>query len=205
MKTQKILLTLMFLLVGLGANSLFAQTAPTVDTVCAGATGVKYYVNPTVGSTYKWTVKGGTQVSGGTGDSIAVDWSTSSGLDTLIVVETNAGGCIGDTVMLPVYRMPLPTATITGTDTICYNFTSLISISLTGSAPWSVTYSDGTTQTTVNNITTSPYTFSTPKLASSTTYSLVSVSNSKGCGGSVSGSAAITVTPKPTTSKIFRK
>ena len=203
MKAQKIILLMMFILFGLGSTKIMAQsTAP--DTVCAGSTGKSYYVTKTAGSTYHWWVANGlgTIASGQTTDSITVNWGTTPGVDSIGVVETSATGCSGDTEYLHVYVEALPTATITGTDSICYNFTTGITINLTGKAPWSITYSDGTTSTTVNNIWTSPYTFTTPKLTSSKTYTVTSVSNANGCNGTTSGSAIITVFAKPVTSAI---
>ena len=204
MKAQKIILGLMLILFGLGSTKAMASSSTAPDTVCAGSLAKSYFVTKTVGSTYHWWVANGlgTIASGQNTDSITVNWGTTPGLDSIGVVETSATGCSGDTEYLHVYVEPLPTATITGTDSICYNYTTGITITLTGKAPWSITYSDGTTSTTVNNIYTSPYTFTTPKLTTSTTYTVTSVSNAHGCNGTTSGAAAITVYAKPVTSKI---
>lgn len=68
-----------------------------------------------------------------------------------------------------------PTGHISGNGNLCRGATN-ISIALTGTAPWSLTYTDGTTPVTVNGITTSPYTFSAnPSVP--TNYSLVSLSD----------------------------
>ncbi len=203
MKVQKLLLALCFVMFGLGLNKAQAQT--DIDTVCAGATGVTYSVTNTAGSTYYWVINGGTQATGGNTNSITVDWSSTTGTDTIKVVEKSAAGCFGDTVKLAVFRMPLPTASISGTTAICYNNSTEITVDLTGIGPWNITYSDGTNSTTVNGITSSPYKFNTPVLPTGSgvvTYTLTSVSNGFGCNGTVSGSAEITVNPKPVTSKI---
>ena len=203
MKIQKILIALCFTIFGLGFSQLHAQT--DIDTVCAGSTGVTYSVTNTTGSTYYWVINGGTQASGGNTNSITVDWNNTTGTDTLMVVEKSASGCFGDTVKLPVYRMPIPTAAISGTTSICYNNSTTIQVDLTGVGPWDISYTDGTDTTTVTGITSSPYTFTTPTFATgagTVTYTLTSVSNSFGCAGTVSGSAAITVNPKPVTSAI---
>jgi hypothetical protein len=202
MKLQKLLIAFCFAMLGFGISNMQAQS---IDTVCAGSTSVAYSVTNTTGSTYYWVINGGTQASGGNTNAITVDWNSTSGTDTLMVVEKNSSGCFGDTVKLAVYRMPIPTATISGTTSICYNNSTTISVALTGVGPWNITYTDGTTSTNVNGITSSPYTFTTPVYATGTgtvTYTLTSVSNSFGCAGTTSGSAAITVNNKPVTSAI---
>jgi len=51
------------------------------------------------GSTYNWTVIGGNQISG-VQNFITVQWTTTSGIGQLFVVETDSLGCSGDTVSL---------------------------------------------------------------------------------------------------------
>ena len=57
---------------------------------------VTYSVNPTVGSTYNWTLVGGT-VSGQGTNSIDVIWNN-SGMFSFSVIETDMNGCIGEEV-----------------------------------------------------------------------------------------------------------
>ena len=57
---------------------------------------VIYSVNPTVGSTYNWTLVGGT-VSGQGTNSIDVIWNN-SGMFSFSVIETDMNGCIGEEV-----------------------------------------------------------------------------------------------------------
>ncbi len=95
--------------------NLFSQ-AINPDTVCVGAVGEQYWVTPTAGSTYDWTVNGGggTITSGQGTDAITVDWGNTGGLfaGALTVVETNAAGCT-DTVTLDVFIL-VPTVTPIG-------------------------------------------------------------------------------------------
>ncbi|HEY4787161.1 MAG TPA: hypothetical protein VIH57_13980, partial [Bacteroidales bacterium] len=94
---------------------------------------------------------------------------------------------------------PRPTAVISGTNTICKGMSTNLSVAFTGTAPWSITYTDGVTPVTLNNINANPYTFSvTPTV--NRTYTLTATSDSKctSIAADRSGSAVITVNPRPT-------
>lgn len=203
MKTRNLLLGLFCTVFCLSVSSLKAQS---IDTVCAGSNGVAYSVTNTSGSTYHWVVSGGTQASGSSTNAITVNWSSTAGTDTLMVVEENASGCFGDTVKLAVFRMPIPTATVSGTDTVCFTQGSSFAVTLTGVGPWDFTWSDGSTTTSVSNVTSSPYTVNiggiNPSSPTTKTFTVTAVSNSFGCTGTTSGSATITTIPKPVTSAI---
>ena len=204
MKTQKVLI-LFFSLFCLNVTIAKAQSSSNPDTVCAGTTGKTYYVTARTGSTYNWTVNGGTQASGTNTNSITIDFASTTGIDTIWVQETDSNGCLADAVLLAIVRMPLPTASISGTTSICYNDSAQVSVTLTGTFPLELTYSDGSGNTVVSNISSSPYTFYTGVLPGTTTYSLVDVTDRLACTASPapSGSAIITVNPKPVTSTIF--
>lgn len=90
----------------------------------------------------------------------------------------------------------IPQATLTGNQSICLGCTASLSLSLSGAQPWDVTWTDGTNQNTLTGITASPYVFTTTP-AADVTYSLVSLV-SPYCGGTVSGTAEVTVIPFPT-------
>ena len=86
-----------------------------------------------------------------------------------------------------------PTASVCGSTAICAGSQATIRADLTGNPPWSLTWSDGPTQT---GITSSPVTRNVSP-AFSTTYSVTSVSDVNEAGTS-SGSAVVTVNPRPT-------
>ncbi len=110
--------------------------------------------------------------------------------DWKISVPAPASSC-GRT---PVTAYTCPQAMLSGDAVICNDgSTTPISVSLTGRAPWTLTYAmDGVNQTLVTNIVASPYIFQSGTGVH--TYTLISVSNGD-CSGTVSGTATVTLTP----------
>jgi len=76
--------------------------------VCANISGLTYSVISSAGSTYAWTITGGLQASGGSTNSIKVNWGA-AGSGNVSVIETNAAGCVGAAVNLPITISPSPT------------------------------------------------------------------------------------------------
>jgi parallel beta-helix repeat protein len=82
----------------------------------------------------------------------------------------------------------VPTATVSGGATLCLGETTQLEVALTGTAPWSLTWSDGFVQ---NNIATSPATRNVdPQMT--TVYSLTAFNDSI-CEGTAVGSATVIV------------
>src|SRR5207249_68573 len=88
-----------------------------------------------------------------------------------------------------------PQALVSGSQTICAGASAAIQVDLTGTAPWTLAWSDDFTQT---NILTSPATRNVSP-AVTTNYTVSSVSDAT-CSGPGSGSAVVTVNPLPTCS-----
>ena len=115
-----------------------------------------------------------------------------------LTATLTGAGCVGNTnvATATVTVNDLPTASISGNNTICSGTTTPLTLNFVGTGPYTYSYSNGTTTfgpfTTNNNpatVTVGP--------ATSTTFNLVTISDAN-CAGSVSGSAAITVNPLPT-------
>jgi hypothetical protein len=127
-----------------------------------------------------------------TGPSITV---TPTADASYTVVVTAANGCTSNaTANVAVH--PLSTAVLSGVGNICIGDAATINVSLTGSGPWTVTYTDGTTPVTTPPISSYSYDISVSPLTT-TTYALVSATDAYGCVVSLSGSATVTVTPVP--------
>ena len=103
--------------------------------------------------------------------------SVISGINTILVINSK------------------PTAAISGDQSVCQgSASSELSIALTGTAPWNLTYTDGTSTFPITNIQTSPYTF-TVTANETKTYTVTAVEDANCIAQSadISGSATITV------------
>ncbi|GAB1451514.1 hypothetical protein MASR2M47_15700 [Draconibacterium sp.] len=93
----------------------------------------------------------------------------------------------------------MPTAVVSDNSTICAGGSTTFTVTLTGTAPWSATYTDGAMPVTVSGINASPHTFTVSPTATST-YVLSAVSDAHCNAISMTGNAVVTVKPLPTAS-----
>ncbi|MFH0867235.1 MAG: hypothetical protein V1904_13655, partial [Bacteroidota bacterium] len=93
------------------------------DSECKNATGVVYYVTENGGSTYDWTITGGSQTSGSSTHTITVKWGSTGMTGSVEVVETNACGS-GSPVTKSVNIHPVPLSSITGEQNVFAGSTS---------------------------------------------------------------------------------
>jgi hypothetical protein len=118
---------------------------------------------------------------------------------TTYAITTSLNGCTSfgpeGTTYVTVTVNPRPTATIGVNQTICYGGTATFSIAMTGVAPWNISYSNGTTTTTVNNVVTNPYVFSVNNITANQTYTVTNLSDSRctATPADLTGSAVVTV------------
>jgi hypothetical protein len=114
----------------------------------------------------------------------------------IIYKYTNGAGCMDyDTNQVTINQAP--SATISGTTTICEGNATNLTFDFAGpSTDFSVIYTDGTNNynVTYSGVATNSFTESVSP-TTTTTYRLVSASDASGCAGSVADSAVITVTP----------
>lgn len=119
--------------------------------------------------------------------------------DAVLITVTptgSSGACfISATATCTATLCTHPTAQIGPDQNICNHGTATFSLALTGTAPWSLTYSDGTSQTTINNINTNPYVFNVADITTDATFILTALSDA-GCSAGaadLTGAAAVTV------------
>jgi gliding motility-associated-like protein len=104
---------------------------------------------------------------------------------------TSFAGC-DSIATLVVATQPIATATVSGGNPICPGQSTTISIGLTGNAPWTLTYNEGTTSHTISGILSTPYVL-TVSPANTTTYTLRSVSDAKCSNNNLTSSVTIIV------------
>jgi hypothetical protein len=171
---------------------------PASATICSGDTSNILLTSSETGTTYSWTAAQ-TNVSGaspGTGSSIA-QTLTATGTTTGTVVYTissTSKGCIGIPKMLTISVNPRPTAAIQTSQIICSGETTTFKVLLSGTAPWNITYSDGTTPTTTTT-SANPFVFSIPNITTNKSYKITALSDAN-CASKptdLTGTSVVTV------------
>lgn len=191
-------------------NPLPTATISGTATVCQNATAPVITftgANGTAPYTFTYNINGGANqtVSSGAGTTATVSAPTgTAGTFTYNLVSvTSALGCSQNQTGSAVITVnPLPTATISGTTTLCQNAAapSITFTGANGTAPYTFTYNiNGGANQTVSSGAGTTATVSAPTGTSGTfTYNLVSVSSATGCSQTQTGSSTVTVNPLPT-------
>ena len=183
-------------------NPLPVATISGTTAICSG-TGTTITFNGTPNVTVTYTVNGGanqTIVLNGAGTATLPTGNLSA--DTtyaLVSVANTATTCSQvQTGSAVVTVNPLPTATISGTTTICSGTGTTITFTGTPNATVTYTVNAGANQTIVLNGA-GTATLPTGNLTINTTYALVSVANTvTTCSQVQTGSSVVTVDPLPT-------
>ncbi len=159
------------------------------DTLCTNST-TAYTTSGSAGSSYNWTVTGGTIKNGSGTDSITVNWG-SSGSGKVKLTETNGSGC-DTTVSKDITIDPKPSPVIQGKSPICEESITAYHVNSDSTHTFSWTVSGGT-------ITKGSSTDSiTVEWGSSGTGTVsLTETNNQGCDTSVSKNINIDQKPEP--------
>lgn len=122
--------------------------------------------------------------------------ASTAGTYTVTNAIAASGACAADDATFSVTITATPTATVSGGGTQCGTGTLAVNVALTGTGPWDVTYSDGTTTNTETGITASPFVINA---TANGTYTVTSVSMN-GCTAVGTGTATTTFNTNPTVS-----
>lgn len=115
-----------------------------------------------------------------------------SGMAALTLTAEGNGGCAAASHAIELTINALPTATISGDQTICEGQSATLTFELTGSAPWIITLAD---MDPVNATATPMVLELTPY--SGSTYTLISVEDGNNCANEASGQAVVTMNTAP--------
>ncbi len=141
------------------------------------------------GSTFVWSP------GDGLSSTTAANTTASPTSTTLYTVTATSPQNCSDTDTITVTVRPIPTGAISGTATVCNGNSTNLSITLTGTGPWSGTLSSGGSFSGATSpiiVTVSP--------SSNTTYTITNLSDAycSAIGAGLTGSAVITVNTRPT-------
>ncbi|HKM92471.1 MAG TPA: hypothetical protein VJY41_02340 [Prolixibacteraceae bacterium] len=186
------------------APTLDAKT-PNLTNICTGQ-GVSATFTAGSGGVgcsddYVLIIDGGTPVAYTSGSTVGSSATSSIVIQGRRANCTSGSGCTG-TNYVELARWTVnarPTSVVSGSSTVCNGGSATISVALTGAQPWALTWSDGSTPTSVTGITTSPYTFSVSPTAN-TTYTVTALNdvNCTSVASDFTGSATVTVNARPT-------
>ena len=160
-------------------NAIPTANAGNDTSICNGQHAE---LTATGGDSYRWS-------NGALTASTIVNPATT----TSYTVTVTKDGC-SDTDDVVVDIVTAPTASMSSDATACRGARVNISVDFTGTAPWSLTYSDGTTASTITGITDDPYTLnvSPDGTLSSVTYSVVSLEDSQCPGTGIGTTVSLT-------------
>jgi hypothetical protein len=134
----------------------------------------------------------------GANDTITIQPTANGSYTYTATVANTAGGCpLSKTVTINVG--PKPTSVISGDATICNADSTALTVNMTGGSPYSLTYSDGTTPVTVNNITSNTAVINVAP-STTKTFKVIDVATNF-CHADSAGmtdSAVVNVNPRPT-------
>jgi PKD repeat protein len=171
--------------------TILPPPATSNSPVCIGG-NIQLNAANVPGASYQWSGPGGF-ISNQQNPLITGVTAANAGIYTLTITYN---GITSEPTNTEVFVYPPPTATISGTTSICEGDSALITIAATSVGPFRVTMTNGLGGIPqVINFWQATHTFWVYPTATST-YTLTSVSNNA-CSGTTSGQAVVTVRQKP--------
>ncbi|MEI8047310.1 MAG: hypothetical protein WCI92_08020 [Bacteroidota bacterium] len=137
-----------------------------------------------------------------TGSTVNVTW-LSPGVYFFKVTGSRAGCTKNLKVGKVIVLESTTTATLLQPPPICRGEITSLTITLTGTGPWSIDLSDGSTIQTYEEITTNPFILNISPLVN-TVYYVTKVTDATGTNYIPSNSVMVTVNPKPSGSRIYQ-
>ncbi|HNB82186.1 MAG TPA: hypothetical protein PLP14_08825, partial [Chitinophagaceae bacterium] len=176
-------------------HALPTATLSGGGSVCSGSTLPDVLINLTGTSPWTFTYSDGTNsttVTGAVTNPYVISGAAPGTYSLLSVNDANCTGSVSSgTVSVTV--LPLPTATLSGGGTVCTGATLPdVSVALTGTSPWNLSYFDGSNTQNITGITTNPYIIS----GALGSYSVMNITDAA-CTGTFSGSATVANYPVP--------
>lgn len=142
-------------------------------------------------------------VGGYIGASVNVHW-LQPGIYFFKVTARDAAGCTNNIkIGMMEVKPALPTATITPPGAICVGQTASLEVTLTGTGPWELTYTDGTNSWTETGINTTTHLLRV-KPTVTTQYWVTEVKDIFGVNTVPSDKITLEVNPKPVSSTIYQ-
>ena len=190
-----------FRIVKTGLTCLTPTPAFTAAPVCVGSATAFVDASTTVeaNATYAWDVNNDGTVDFTTAGNLSYTYPA-AGVYTAKLTITQ--GTCADTYSQQVTVRALPTATLSGTATVCAGTASPLTVHLTGQAPWTLSYAADGGPTTTLPVTASDvdasgnYTFPVQPTAT-TTYRLTAVADANCAAASLDGTSTVTVNTPP--------
>ncbi len=167
-------------------NNFVAAVAPANAVICPGQLA-NFSASPLNGACFTYSYNWSTGGSGST-------TSTSTGGNHTVTITQNPSGCVSN-APYSVTVAPIPTASISGTASVCPGVATNLTINFTGTSPWNYIMAINGVAQASQSTSTNPLVIPVNP-AATTTYTLNSVSSN--CPGNVAGSATVTVWATPT-------
>ena len=171
--------------------TLTVNNPPTITVTPAGSCA-PVLLTASGADTYTWSPATGLSATTGT----SVTASPEANTTYTVTGTVTATGCQNTATVSVLGHASA--AVLSGTSGICPGGSVNLQVTITGGiSPYTIVYSDGSNNFTVNNYVSGDNIPVSP--SATTTYTLVSVTGANGCGGAgISGSAVITLNPLPT-------